>query len=89
MSKLLRKVLSLPEISRRRRIRQKLEEQCDFYYPDRILQPTGWEYVQRVELLLKLADYLILMHVGDVEKRGNNEEWYWINDINQEFPMTY
>ena len=89
MSKLLRKVLSLPELSRRRKIRQKLEEQCDFYYPDWILQPTGWEYVQRVELLLKLADYLIFMHVGDMEKRGNNEVWYWINDINQEFPMTY
>ena len=89
MSKLLRKVLSTPELRRKRKIEQKLEDICDFHYPDRIIRPRGWEYVQRVDLLLKLADYLILMHVGDVEKRGNNEVWYWINDINQEFPMTY
>jgi len=40
-------------------------------------------------LLLRLVDHLLIVNDLHEDKRGNNEVWYWANDLNREFPMTY
>src|SRR5271163_4323427 len=87
MSSILRKVKSLPTLIRKR----KLEKICDLIPLPSERQPSrprNWHFLEHCHLLENLVDYCIALH--DDNKDSNQKEvWYWANDFDEEYPMTY
>jgi hypothetical protein len=93
MSSILRKVKSLPALIKRRKSIQKLEKLCDLTplpYERPPSRPRNWLFLERCQLLERLVDCFIELHGAD-EKDGREQEkiWYWANDFDEEYPMTY
>ena len=85
MSSILRKVKSLPALIKKRKFSQKLEKLCDSIYESPPPQPQNWLFLEHCRLLENLADYFITLHREEKEEKI----WYWANDIDEEYPMTY
>src|SRR5271156_1156157 len=85
MSSILRKVKSLPALIKKRKSSQKLEKLCDSIYESPPPRPRNWLFLEHCRLLENLANYFIVLHRE--EKEG--KVWYWVNDIDEEYPMTY
>src|SRR5277367_6099824 len=93
MSSILHKVKSSPTLIRKRKSSQKLKQICDSIPlpseqpPSR---PRNWLFLEHCRLLEHLVDYFIALHDEDEEnRRGQGEIWYWANDFDEEYPMTY
>lgn len=93
MSFILRKVKSLPALIRKQKSNRKLEKICDSIpLPSERLssRPRNWLFLERCRLLEYLADYFIVLHDEDDESSGEQGKiWYWANDFDEEYPMTY
>jgi len=85
MSFILRKVKSLPALIKKRKSSQKLEKLCDSIYESPSPRPRNWLFLERCRLLENLANYFIVLHREEKEKKV----WYWANDVDEEYPMTY
>jgi hypothetical protein len=93
MSSILRKVKSLPALIKKRKSIQKLEKLCDstpLPYERPPSRPRNWLFLEHCQLLERLVDCFIELHGAD-EKDGREQEkiWYWANDFDEEYPMTY
>src|SRR5271170_208695 len=94
MSSILRKVKSLPALLKKRKSSQKLEKLCDSIpLPSErpLSRPRNWLFLEHCQLLERLTDYFIALHVEDEESEQRQEEriWYWANDFDNDYPMTY
>ena len=92
MSSILRKVKSLPALLKRRKSSQKLEKLCNSIplpYDEPSPRPTNWLFLERCQLLETLADYFIELHEEKKEDREQRGVWYWANDFDEVYPMTY
>jgi hypothetical protein len=91
MSSILRKVKSLPTLIKKRKSTQKLEKTCDSIPlpserpPSR---PRNWLFLKHCRQLENLVDYFIALH-DENEDSNRKEVWYWANDLDEEYPMTY
>jgi hypothetical protein len=91
MSSILRKVKSLPTLIKKRKSIQKLEKLSDstpLPYERSPSLPRNWLFLERCQLLERLVDYFITLH-GQDEENSRGKVWYWANDIDEEYPMTY
>ena len=88
MSSILRKVLSLPNLIKKRKSQQKIDKLCELTYEYRPPRPSNWLFLERCQLMTELVDYFIELYKEE-EEEGQAEVWYWANDINEEYPMTY
>ena len=93
MSSILRKVKSLPTLIKKQKSSQKLEKLCDstpLPYKEPPSRPRNWLFLERCHLLEALADYFIAIHgEEDEDRKGRGQVWYWGNDIDEQYPMTY
>jgi hypothetical protein len=94
MSSILRKVKSLPALLKKRKSSQKLEKLCDSIpLPSErpLSRPRNWLFLEHCQLLERLTDYFIALHDRDEEDEQEQEEriWYWANDFDNDYPMTY
>ena len=93
MSAILRKVKSLPSLIRKQKSSRKLEKLCDMIplpYEEPPSRPMNWLFLERCHLMMILVDYFIALHGMDDEENGEQGKvWYWANDIDEEYPMTY
>ena len=85
---IIRKIKSLPSLPRRRKIAQKFKEELDSY-AYLFDWPVESKREKNCALLLRLVDYLLIVNDLHEDERGNHKVWYWANDLNREFPMTY
>lgn len=93
MSSILRKVKSLPTLIRKQKSSQKLEKICNSIPlpserpPSR---PRDWLFLEHCRSLEHLVNHFIALHGEDDESIREQERiWYWANDFNEEYPMTY
>jgi len=92
MSSFLRTVKSLPALIKKRKSVQKLDKLCDSIPlpserpPSR---PRNWIFLERCQLLESLVDYFIVIHEEEERDGQENRTWYWANDFDEEYPMTY
>ena len=92
MSSLLRKVKSLPALIKRRKSIQKFEKLCNsipLSYERPPSLPRNWLFLENCQLLERLVVYFITLHGQDEEENSQGKVWYWANDIDEEYPMTY
>ena len=94
MSSILRKVKSLPTLLKKRKSSQKLAKLYDSIpLPSErpLSRPRNWLFLEHCQLLEQLTDYFIALHNKDEENEQGQEEriWYWANDFDEEYPMTY
>ena len=93
MSSVLRKVKSLPTLIKRRKSSQKLEKICasiPLPYERPPSLPRNWLFLEQCRLMTELVDYFIAIHdLDEDENEGQEKVWYWANDIDREYPMTY
>ena len=93
MSSILRKVKSLPALIEKRKSSQKLEKLCDstpLPYEQPPSRPRNWLFLECCQLLEYLVDYFIVLHGEDEESSPEQGKiWYWENDFDEEYPMTY
>ena len=93
MSSILRKVKSLPALIKRRKSSQKLEKLCasiPLPYERPPSLPSNWLFLEHCHRLTELVDYFIAVHgLDEDENEGQGKVWYWANDIDEEYPMTY
>src|SRR5271163_3663819 len=91
MSSILRKVKSLPTLIKKRKSTQKLEKICNLIpLPSErpLSRPQNWRFLEHCRLLENLVDYFIALH-NENEDSNRKEVWYWANDLDEEYPMTY
>jgi len=92
MSSILRKVKSLPALLKKQKSTRKLEKLCDSIPlpserpPSR---PRNWLFLEHCQLLERLVDQVIALHEEDEGDGQENRTWYWANDFDKEYPMTY
>ena len=93
MSSIIRKVKSLPALIKKRKSSQKLENLCDSIplpYERPPSRPQNWLFLERCRLMMDLVDYFIATHNETEDSaQGQKEVWYWANDFDEEYPMTY
>ena len=85
MSSILRKVKSLPALIKKKKSSQKLEKLCDSIHESQPSRPRNWLFLEHCRLLEDLVNYFIILHREEKEEKV----WYWANDIDEEYPMTY
>ena len=89
---ILRKVKSLPTLIRKQKSTRKLEKICDSIPlpserpPSR---PRNWLFLEHCQLLEHLVDHFIALHKEDKGDGEENRTWYWANNFDEEYPMTY
>jgi hypothetical protein len=89
MSTFLRKVKSIPFLMKRKKVAEDLEafiQRYEFPSPDHYLD---LDFSRRLRLAERIVDHLILLHEQHDEPRRDGEVWYWGNDVDREFPMTF
>jgi hypothetical protein len=89
MSALLRKVKSIPFLMKRKKATENLEAFIQRYEPPSSDHDQDLDFLRRLRLAERIVDYLILLHEQHDRPRRHGEVWYWGNDVNREFPMTY
>ena len=85
MSSILRKVKSLPALIKKRKSSRKLEKLCGPIYESSPPRPRNWLFLEHCRLLEDLTNYFIALYQDENEE----EVWYWANDIDEKYPMTY
>ena len=93
MSFILHKVKSLPALIKKQKSAQKVKKLCDstrLTYEEPPARPRNWLFLERCRLMMELVDYLIALHGQDEDSNKEQKKvWYWANDVNKEYPMTY
>jgi hypothetical protein len=93
MTSILRKVKSLPALIKRQKSSQKLGKLCNsvpLSYGQPPSQRRNWLFLEQCYLLERLADYFVTLHgENEEDNRGQRRVWYWANDFDEEYPMTY
>ena len=46
-------------------------------------------FLEHCQLLESLIDYFIAIHEEEERDDQENRTWYWANDFDEEYPMTY
>ena len=89
MSTILRKAKSIPFLLKKKKVAEQLEafiRRHEFHFSDHYLDV---DFLRRHRLAERLVDHVVLLHNQNDGPQRDGEAWYWGNDINREFPMTY
>jgi hypothetical protein len=89
MSAILRKVKSIPFLMKRKQATENLETFIQKSEPPSSDRDEDLDFLKRLQLAEQLADYLIALHERHDGPHRRGKVWYWGNDVDQEFPMTY
>src|SRR5277367_6470348 len=92
MSSFLKTVKSLPALIKKRKSVQKLDKLCDSIpLPSKQppSRPRNWMFLEHCQLLESLIDYFIAIHEEEERDDQENRTWYWANNFDEEYPMTY
>ena len=89
MSAILRKVKSIPFLMKRRKATENIEAFIQRREPPSFERDEDVDFFRRLRMAERLVDYMILLDEQRDGPRRHGEVWYWGNDVDQEFPMTY
>jgi hypothetical protein len=89
MSTVLRKVKSIPFLMKKKKVAQQLEAFIQQYEPPSTDHYQDVDFLRRHWLAERLVDVMLLLHEQHDRPQRRGQIWYWGNDINRDFPMTY
>jgi|ERR1700679_761961 len=89
MPVLLQRMKSIPFLLKRKKVEEKLEaiiQSSELFSGSSSDHYLDVDRLRRHRLAERLVDEVLLLHD---QRDVDDGIWYWGNDINREFPMTY